>query len=306
MKRIYIIIYPLVTLLLVACSKTIDTTLPGVTVSLDPAKLIGDTFTYKLGDTTNFLLSGSSGNIAFYPGDAGRRYEYRNRSSALGNTVLSFSSKAEFGTQLNTLQVFAAVNLKGLDSVSVVNAAWTDITSRAMLSNSATVVNSGDINLSDIATKAGDSLFIAFRYTGTTGSTQRTWTITNYLVQNRLPDVNYALGTMAGDGNYWTRYGNVWTPANARWTPTSAQLQIVGGGATNPGNTSWIVSKALYAGRVAPDLAIGIKNINNPDISSYAYKYTAVGTYKATWVIFNNTVDKQETLLKEFYIRIIP
>ncbi|MBS1567303.1 MAG: DUF5017 domain-containing protein, partial [Bacteroidetes bacterium] len=188
MKKIYAIVFPAALLCIAACTKKLAVDMPSLSVSLDPKRLVGDTFVYKLGDTTNFIFNGSAGNIAFYPGDAGRAYDNRSRTLALGAASLSFSSKAEFGTQTNTLQLLAISKLKLLDSASVVNAAWTDITSRAALATSATVVNSGNINVTDLVSGAGDSLFIAFKYSGVTGSTQRTWTITNFTINNVLPD----------------------------------------------------------------------------------------------------------------------
>lgn len=306
MKRIYIILLPAIVLAAAACTKKLTVDMPSLSISLDPARQVADTFVYKLGDTTNFVFTGSAANIAFYPGDAGRAYDNRNRVQSLGTATLSFSSKAEFGTQANTLQLLATNKLKALDSATVVNAGWTDITSRAALATSATVVNSGTINLTDLVSGAGDSLFIAFKYAGVTGSTQRTWTITNFTVNNVLPDITYNTASLAADASYWTRYGNVWNPANGRWAATTTQLQVVGGGATNPTNTSWIVSKALYLGRVSPDISIGLKSINNPDLTGYPFKYAAAGTYKATFVVFNNTVKEQETVVKQFYIKVTP
>ncbi|MBS1565252.1 MAG: hypothetical protein JST39_12735, partial [Bacteroidetes bacterium] len=132
------------------------------------------------------------------------------------------------------------------------------------------------------------------------------WTITNFTINNVLPDMTYNVASLANDASYWTRYGNVWTPANARWTPTTAQLQIVGGAATAATNTSWIITKPLYLGRVSPDVSIGLKSINNPDLTGYAFKYAAAGTYKAVFVVFNNTTKEQETIVKSFYIKVTP
>lgn len=291
-------------MLMTACTKRLDVQTPSLTVSLDAAHLVADTFVYKLGDTTKFMFSGNAANIAFYPGDTGHAYDNRNRNLALGTITLSFTSKAEFGTQTNTLQLLATNKLNGLDSASVVNAAWTDITGKAALAGSATEVNSGTINLNDLVSNENDSLFIAFKYSGVTGTTQRTWTITNFLVSNVLPDLSYTLSSLSMDISYWTRYGNVWNPANARWTPTTTQLRVIGGGGASPSNTSWIVSKPLYVGRVAPDVSIALKSINNPDLTGYNYKYTAAGTYKATFVTFNNTAEKQETVVQQFYIKV--
>ncbi len=294
-------------LLLAACTK-LGTTKPSLTVSLDPSKKIADTFTYTLGDTTRFVFSGTAGNVTVYTGDSSHNYDYRNRSQVLGATHLSFSSAEQYGTQTNTLQLLATDKLPGLDSVSVTSASWTDITSRATLAASTTATPSGTIDVSDLVSGVNDSLFLAFKYTGTGGTTQRTWTITNFTVYNVLPDVNYALSTLAADANYWTKYKI--SPSTAGWTSSTTQLQVVGGAATAPDNTSWIISKPLYVGRVAPDLSIPLININgftnNATAAGYNYIYTKPGTYKAVFLVFNNTAEEQKTNIQQFYIKINP
>lgn len=290
-----------------ACTK-LGTTAPSLKVSLDPSRNVADTFTYQLGDTTKFLFRGTANNVVIYPGDSTHNYDYRNRSLQLGKTQLSFSSAEQYGTQTNTLQLLATDKLPGLDSVSVTGASWQDITSRAVLATSATATASGTVDVSDLVNGANDSLFLAFKYTGAGGSTQRTWTITNFGVYNSLADSRYPLSTLAGDVNYWTKYKIA--PSSAAWTASTTQLQIVGGAATAPNNTSWIVSKALYVGRVAPDVSIPLININgftnNASATGYNYIYTRAGTYKAVFLVFNNTADEQKTSVQQFYIKITP
>lgn len=289
-----------------ACNKNMDVDAPDFTVRLDPAQLVADTFTYRVGDTTRFLFSGNAGNISFYSGEAGKAYANRAVSYQLGDVMLSFSSKSEFGTQTNTLQVLATNKLPSLDSATVVNAAWTDITSRLKLATSATVVASGQANLKDLLANEKDSLFIAFKYSGVTGTTQRTWTITNYVVNNVVDGRSFTAGAVATDASFWMRYGNVWTPAAARWTASASDLKITGGNAAAPTNTSWLISKPMYAGRIPPDVGTGIKSIVDPVKTEFAYKYVAPGIYKATFVAFNHTLDEEKGTIQELVIKVIP
>jgi len=290
-----------------ACTK-LGTTSPGLKVSLDPSRKVADTFTYKLGDTTKFHFSGTAGNVVIYPGDSLHNYDNRNRSLALGATEISFSSAEQYGTQTNTLQLLATDKLPGVDSVSVTTANWQDITGRTVLATTTTATASGTIDVSDLVSGPNDSLFLAFKYTGAGGSTQRTWTITNFGVYNALSDTRYPLSTLSGDVNYWTKYKIA--PSMAGWTASTTQLQVVGGAATAPNNVSWIVSKALYVGRVAPDVSIPLININgftnNASATGYNYVYTKAGTYKAVFLVFNNTAAEQKTSLQQFYIKVTP
>jgi hypothetical protein len=292
--------------LAMACSKNLEVDAPDFQVTADPARLITDTFIYRIGDTTRFVFSGNAGNIAFYSGEAGRRYENRHARTQLGAITLSFSSKAEFGAQTGTLQLLATNSLSSLDSNTVVNEAWTDITSRAHLAVNATVVKSGAIDLTDLLDNEQDSLFIALKYSGVTGSTQRTWTITEWQLSNELPSQTIALSTFSSDVAYWTRYGNVWSPANARWTASATDLKITGGNAAAPTNTSWVISKPVYAGRIPPDVSIGVKSINEPQRDDYTYIYSAPGVYKVTFVAFNHTLDEEKRIVRELNIKVIP
>ncbi|MES2277195.1 MAG: DUF5017 domain-containing protein [Bacteroidota bacterium] len=299
LKSLYYLLLPVV-LLAGACTKKTLVDAPALTISLDNSHLSGDTYTYKLGDTVKFKLSGYAANVTLYTGDAGHNYDYRERFITGGKPQLSFTSAEQYGLQTNTLQLLA-INKLTLDSAHIVSAAWKDITSRAILSTGSAVA-SGTIDLSDLVSSPADSLFIAFKYTGVTGTTQRTWTITNFTVNNILPDQTYPISNLTSDVAYWTR---VKIAAAAGWaTPTTTQLQVTGGAATAPNNISWIVSKPLYLGRVAPDVAVSLLNISSANTPGYNYKYASVGSYTATFVIFNNSVDEQKTVTKQFKINI--
>ena len=305
MKRLYIILKVVLLIFIASCTKNkLAVDLPAIDISLDPSLLVNDTFTYRLGDTAKFIMNGTAENLAFYPGTNGFNYDNRHTTTLSSvKPIMSFSSTAQYGTQQNTLTILATDKLPSLDSTTVVNANWTDITARATLATSATSVNSGNIDLSDIVSGPLDSLFIAFKYHGETGATQRTWTITNYTIANILPNATFNISNLASDVSYWTKYGNVHTPANGMWIATTSQLQVVGGAAA-PTNTAWIISRPLYVGNVNPNVSIAVKNINDPVVTSYNYLYTQPGTYKAVWVAFNNTIKDTKQVVKQFWIKV--
>lgn len=309
MKKLLIIIAGVGLTFTFACKKGLTTEAPSSTVSLNNSRSVVDgTMVFKLGDTCKFEFEGFANNISFWAGTMGNAYQNRNRSTAAGDPILSFTSAAQWGAQSNTLTVLATNKLPGRDSASVVNANWTNITSRLALATSATAVNSGDVNLKDLVSGVNDSLFIAFKYDGLTGSTQRTWTITNYSVVNKGDGFSFQLASNAIDASLgnWFRYGNVWTPASARWTVSATSMVIVGGPATQASNTSWLVSKPIYVGRATSDIpTASVKNVTGSATSSYNYKYTQIGEYKATFVMFNATPNDYQEVVKEFNIRIV-
>lgn len=286
--------------ILTSCNKKLEVDTPTLNISLDPSKLVADTFTYKLGDTTFFKFAGYADNIALYPGIPGYKYENRNRTSGpFGVVNLQFTSYRQYGAQNNTLKILAANTLAGLDSATVVNAAWTDITNRATLSTGTDNTASGVINLSDI-TVEGKPLYIAFRYNGVTGSTQRTWTFKNLFVRSVTSEGTNTIADLTTAA--WTVYG----VTGRKWTTSATQIQIAGGDASAPTNEGWIVTKPLNITSVTPDISLPVKAVGSGNITGYAYKYAAVGTYKAVFKISNNTVKEEETVLKEFWIKIIP
>lgn len=297
-----------------ACSKKIEVDSPeSLTITADPAYLKNDTLFYKVGDTAKFIMSGNAGHILFYSGEIGRNYLYAQRKLAQGVPQLTFTSNAQNGTQANTLEVMATNQLAKLDSAHIVSANWTNITTRATLSTGSGAVTSGTINLADLITGGtADSLFIAFKYSGVTGTAQRTWTITNLIVNNVLSDGNIVPQlTLAADLNYWTKLKTGKSTAN--WVPTATQLQVVGGAATAPINTSWIVSKPIYVSRINPDVPIVVKplageipvyTIAGKTYSGYNYQYNTKGTYTATIVAYNNSIDEQKAMVRQFIIKV--
>lgn len=317
MKPIFLLINIGLMAAVVSCQKRLEAEAPSLEISVAPARsTIGDTLVYYLGDTTRFLFEGSAYNLALYPGTPGAAYANKDRVAQLGTLSLSFTSASNASTQTGTLALLATNKLPARDSSSIVNAQWTEITDRAALAAGTTAVSSGPVALNDLVSGAADSLFLAFKYTGLTGSLQKTWTITNWAVTNVLPDMTYSLSSLTTDVNYWTIIKQA-VPAAAKWTVSASQLQIAGGAASAPDNTCWIVSKALYAGRVPFDKSIIIKNINDPmpqiiypgqprPVQGYNYIYPVVGTYAATWLAFNNTIKEQAGTSKTFYIKVIP
>jgi hypothetical protein len=300
-----LILLALFVCLFASCEKSLLVEEPNWDIQLSNARSKnGNTLVFKLGDTCKYTVSGNADNIITYPGTAGFAYANINRTSATGEPSLQFTSFAQFGLQTNTLKLLASNSLTALDSSSVVNASWTDITSRAVLSTGTDNTASGKILLSDLYV-AGKPLYIALKYNGVTGSTQKTWTFKNFAINNLLPDGSTINVSNLADIS-WTVYGNVRTPASGSWIASATQIQVVGGAATAPTNESWAISKPLDLTKVAPDVSIPIKNLTSAPLKTYTFQYTAIGKYKATFIASNTTLNDNKQVMKEFEIEIIP
>lgn len=293
MKHIRLIITFAALGALASCSKElkIDPVSFGVTT---PAK------TYSVGDTVHFDFTGNAEFISFFSGEPGHDYTYRDRTSIDGVPELQFTSYAQYGTQVNTLQVLASNDFKQVyTAAGVAQGTWTDITSRATLSTGTDNTPSGIINLSDFLAQK-KPIYLAFKYTGTTGSTQKTWTISNLKFNLKLADNSLLpITDIASAG--WAQV-NVLNPA-ALWTISPTQLRIAGGNATAADNEDWVISKLLYLNTVQPDMAVAIKNVTQK-INSFDYVYSKPGTYKVVFLAANATGDNQDYTTKEVELTI--
>ncbi len=256
--------------------------------------------TYSVGDTVKFKFSGNADFISFYSGEEGHNYEFRERTTIDGVPQLEFTSYAQFGAQTNTLSLLVSNNFSGTRNTAQISAAtWTDITSRATLSTGANNTPSGVINLSDFLAQK-KPIYVAFKYTGTTGSTQKTWTINNLALNLIKPDnSSLPITDLANAG--WGQVSFL-NPA-AVWTYNATQLRIAGGNATAVDNEDWVISKLLYLNSVAPDAAVAIKNITEK-VDSFDYVFTQPGTYKVVFLAVNATADNQESTTKEVTLTI--
>lgn len=293
MKHIRLIVGISALFAFISCNKElkIDSLNFGVTTS---------NTTYKVGDTVHFAFTGNPDIISFYSGEDGNDYANKDRTTADGASQLQFTSYAQYGTQDSSLQLMVSNNFSGTyDATNIGQATWSDITGRAMLSTGQDNTPSGIVDLSDFMTQK-KPVYIAFRYTGDSGSTQKTWTIKN-LTLNLLKTNNKILPVTDIASAGWKQV-NIKNSA-AVWSISATQLKIGGGNAAAPDNEDWVISKLLYLNNVAPDVAVPIKNITQI-VNSFDYVFTQPGTYKVVFLASNATADKQESTTKEIDLTI--
>lgn len=289
------------TLFLFSACKKMEVEAPAFDVSLPKT-------TYKVGDTVRFTLSGDPDFITFYSGEPGLNYEARARTSEAGTPRLQFTTYQQNVGQTGTLRLMASTAFSGMaDSTNVAAATWTDITSRAVLSTGADNTSSGNIDLSDFLT-AGKPLYLAFRYAGYFHATlkQPTWTVKSFNVTNTLSDSSVSTITAIGQTG--------WTAVNMKnasvvWTvPTSGQVAINGTatGSVNTDNDDWVISKPLDLKKVVPDVGVSIKSLNGNKLTTYTYIFKKAGTFKPTFLAFNNNIDAQKEVVKTLSLTITP
>ncbi len=291
MKKILLL--PVLVIVLAACNKKEAASL-NFNVSADKSEI-------KAGDTVSFTIAGNPEQLTFYSGEKSHNYEYRDRITADGTPQLSFTSYRQYGTQENTLSLLASSDFSGVYTAAAVNAAtWTDITSRAIFSTGTDNTASGIIDLSDL--KSDKPVFLAFRFTGSTVSTQRTWTIKNLVLNNLLPDGNLVAVTSIADAG-WVSVNMNNSPRS--WAFTTSQLQFQGGAAAIGDNLGWAITKALYFTKVTPDRGVALKNMSTR-MDSYQYVYSSEGTFTATFAASNANRYGSNSDVKQLTISVQP
>lgn len=295
-KIIAAIILPAV---LVSCTKRYELgSVEDFSVTLEKA-------TYKVGEPIRFVFNGKPDNVVFWSGEAGRRYEFRERTIVQGNTIgLNFKSFAQYGpspVDQSTLKLLISTDFNGkYDSTNVLAATWEDITSKAVLSSGQDQTSSGNIDLSEFAAR-NKNMVLAFRYKTAVvkpETAQNRWVIRSF----DLKTVNEqkeetALATMATAG--WSSF-NFSGPAT-RWSITSSQLLSV----TNPLalDDDWVITKQFNPNKTNPDKGETIKNISQ-NLYEYRRVYTKPGVYKVTFVATNANVEESASIIKEMEITI--
>ncbi len=274
-----------------------------------------DSISYNLGSKTTFTFSGKPQFISFYSGEIGKRFEFKDRDTANGMPVLRFNSQMNTGTQPNTIKLMITSELNGLvDSSSIVNTSWTDISSRAVWATNATATASGNIDLSDYAA-LNKPVYIAFKYNAAAGAIQNRWTLTGFSLRNVLSDgTSYVIDsvpTVTAAANY----GNatnlpVWVGQRTAGTTSVLDVRatmIVAGATTAAAATSaveaWFVTGPVNLRRVTPDAGVPIQTISNY-VPFTTYTYTKSGTYNAVFVGSNINVNKQSASSKKLTVKV--
>ncbi len=256
------------------------------------------------GDTAKFNFNGNPNVITFYSGEAGSRYEFRNRTSdTSSNLQLKFSTATTTATN-GTLSLLVSNNFSGaVNAANIATATWTDITSRATLATGTTTVASGTVSLADFA-KQNKPVYIAFKYAAAAGAIQRKWTITGLTLDHVLTDKTYTIANMTA-----TTPSPGWVATDIKNSAVNWTTALVITGATTAPTAvdteDWIIAGPIDLSRVLPDAGASIKTFaEGMNKFPFAYKYTAAGTYNAVFVATNANPDAQESAVKTIGITV--
>lgn len=308
--RKYLYILSAIMLLGTACRKDYNLEEPSFEVTASKTNL-------SVNEAVEFSFTGVPDNISFYSGEPGKEYVNTQRSSAPNaRNIIHFTSQltalaAGNTGQTDNLRLFVSNDFSGrVDSASIRNATWNDITSRAKFpaANSTAATISDSVNVADFR-NSRDTLFLAFRYRSTINSTAsraRRWTMSKFIFQNKFPNgIVFTHGTIDTDnrlaGFNSFSYKGTSVKDSLKWSfSTSATFEA---GVDGLSDEDWLITRGFKTSTVTPDKAVGIKKFSAV-IEGYSYAFTKPGTYIVTFVANNATGAGVKEVVRQVTIKV--
>ena len=322
MKRIHIfLLFSFVIILLNACKKeeaddfTFD-------VSVDRNS-------YSLADVVKFYISGNPDVIAFYSGEPGRNFEYKDRTMRNDGVLnlgfqLRCDSMAGFKAITNgNFKVLASTNFTGAystssdssvaasqDSAMTSKATWVDITSRFGLPTTGTISTFYNLSadVSDLTKGSTNPIYFAFKCDGNSfgnlganGITIGSLKLTSSYSDGSATNYNLVPGGTVSTTWRVLKLAN----ASNSWATSSSQLKFTST-ATTSYSEDWAISNGFSPSLAVPDVAVPIKNVTNKPFKSYEYKFPKAGDYKVVFMASVNRTNSIKVKIKEIYLTINP
>lgn len=263
-----------------------------------PASLsvLPDKVECKAGEAITFSLSGSSAdNVVFYSGESGHNFDFRERFYADNDMVVNFSTYVRYGEIYQNLQFLVSNDFNGNYNVENVEAAnWIDLSDKFTFSSGVDRVPSGEASLKEYA---GDDpnaqIYVAFRYRDNEKPRQNNWIIRAITLDLISPEgVRNSLAAMSSMSWQVVDFKN---PA-VTWNIKSSSQILIDGGANQPENDDWVISKAFNIRKGAPDTGVSLGNVTTKE---HKHTYNTPGTYKVVFDWYSGSKYSQEEITIE-------
>ena len=247
-----------------------------------PASLsvLPDKVECKAGEPVTFSLTGNNANnVVFYSGESGHNFDFRERFYADNDMVVNFSTWVRYGEIYQNLQFLVSNDFNGIyDEESVEAADWVDLSEKFTFSSGVDRTPSGEVSLKEYA---GDDpnaqLYVAFRYRDTEKPRQNNWIVRAITLDLISPEgVRNSLAAMSTMGWKAVDFKN---PA-VTWNLVSSSQILIDGGASQPENDDWAISKAFNLRKGTPDKGVSLNSVTSRD---YVHTYNTPGIYKAVF-----------------------
>lgn len=291
----------------------------GCQVTLDESN------TYRVGDPVIFNIEGNADAITFFSGENGHQYVYRDRLTVPFEdiTALTMTGRIQprYGKD-NSLDIYFSneyeYNLKGDDGEAdraTIRKMYEEGMQGWDLVYSADDTMNAWHDYSFDLSKYASNFAIAYHWHSTSRGqtvTQRTYWIDGYVnvslkgvnpSSKTLRDIELTSVMMNPEREaYWKNKSN----GSVVFNNSAAQLCFQGCAATefDYDMDVWVFSRPIALNSVSPDKCEVIKNIINKT-EPYSYVYTEPGTYTATFVGVNETIQGRSEKVKNVRVTII-
>lgn len=306
MKAIY---YSLLMLLVVSgCKKEEDIDISGFNVETE-------TLTYKAGEEITFKLTGDPSQLAFYSGEVGNEYAFKDqaRVDKLDKLLLSFETH-NTPTEAVSYKVLLSTDFDGVYEYDHIAAAtWKDLSSRFTWGAPAVWqtgwTGSGTKDIADVL-EEGKPFYIGFKYvapavpSGTIPG--RNWR-TRAHVLDAVTLYGYTIHEATYSSMGWKQVKK--DPGLSTGSTITSSIMLF----SAPANyreeyEEWGVSKSFQVDEVnmGSDKSIALKGYADLPLTEYKYTYNEPGQYKATFVAANRTAHNDKEIVKQMDITIVP
>lgn len=297
-----------VILLLQGCENYEEVTVPAF-------KVTPENTTGKVGEPITFNVKNAPNFLAFYAGDFGHKYEYRDRTEAEGTVSMSFMNAQKYGLNNNatgTLSIMASTDYDGSGTPEgIANATWMDISDRFNIATAYDFAwtESGQADISDLAT--GAPIYFALKFYAEdhkgNGHRQPEWRIADFSISLETDDspAPLTVATTFSPGFLPVDVQGVVPSWNTgKWYYDSGNgVWRFRGGPSTYANEDWLVTNAINLTQVNPDKGIPLKSYSEK-LTSFTYTYETPGTYTVTLVGNNTSIYGNKEMIQEFTITV--
>lgn len=285
--------------------------------------------TYREGEPVTFLFEGDYDNISFFSGEEGRRYCYKDRHNVtveeVESAVLTVRYQARYGSP-GGLDLYVSSDFEGLlgndgkkdrETLEALEAGIDPETYEISLPGWRRLDYNEDVAMEwtsqtyDISDYIEGFCFAFFWHpTIPSWKTQRTyWLDPSIEIDIKdAPKSHLDLNDIGGVGVFmneeYDAYKGSGDPSVSR-TSYSAPLVFQGAAKDDFRYRGWFVSPRLQLSLVENDRGEIIKNIQSP-LPKFTHTYSGPGTYTATFIVSNTTIQGESVEVKEFTINILP
>lgn len=280
--------------------------------------------TFKVGDTTKFIIEGNAHMVSFYSGTVGNDYNYRD-TERFYDVLAKLSFESNKTPDNNTISNIDCAELLYTTTFNgtytydnIKNTNWTPITNRFYLqtvlqSSSSTYAESGNVDISDVFAE-GKPVYFAWLCKTKAATNRVQFRVRNFTLTGEVADDNTLSGQLYSQGQFnfqwYENEASAAQPSNNRPSVSSTLLTWNGifNNMTGPYKEGYAISGPIElprfnAGKDKPVILITKQSENE---LKHNYIYKKPGNYEVVFVASNTKANEQPEIIKKLNLTIVP